>query len=229
MKVREGRKVVDDIVSSEKVVYGINTGFGNFANVAIPHDKLRQLQANLIRSHAVGIGSPMPLEIVRSLAILRVNVLAKGHSGITPESLKALLNLINKNTLPLIPSQGTVGASGDLCPLAHLALGLIGEGKIWDPKTQKYDECDVVFANHNVQKIELKAKEGLALINGTQFMSAVGVEALCRAKMCAKVADLAAAFSVEVLQGTYLPFTKQIHEVRPHKGFSPFHSVCVWF
>jgi histidine ammonia-lyase len=129
--------VVDQIVRSQKVTYGINTGFGNFANTVIPADKLSELQVNLIRSHAVGVGDPLKPHLARMLCLLRINALAKGFSGISPETLRGLILLFNLNLMSRIPSQGTVGASGDLCPLAHLALGLIGEGLIWNPKTEK--------------------------------------------------------------------------------------------
>jgi histidine ammonia-lyase len=137
LKVREGRRVVDQIVRSQKVTYGINTGFGNFANTVIPADKLTELQINLIRSHAVGVGEPLSPYLVRMLCLLRINALAKGFSGVSSETLKALIRLFNLNLMSRIPSQGTVGASGDLCPLAHLALGLIGEGLMWNPATLK--------------------------------------------------------------------------------------------
>lgn len=210
--------MVDDIVKSGKVAYGINTGFGNFASVVIAADKLEELQANLIRSHAVGVGAPLTLHLTRMLCLLRINALAKGYSGISPDTLRALLRLLNLNLMPLVPSQGTVGASGDLCPLAHLALGLLGEGDMWDPALQRYAPAARVLDKHGVKPIVLKAKEGLALINGTQFMAAVGVEALVRARGCAFVADVAAAFSVEVLQGTWKAYLPQIHAVRPHSG-----------
>lgn len=209
---------MDDIVASDKVVYGINTGFGNFANVVISKEKLQELQMNLIRSHAVGVGNALDLTLARMLCILRINVLAKGYSGISAPTLKSLIAMLNHNVLPLIPVQGTVGASGDLCPLAHLALGLIGEGQMWNPLSSSYQDAATVLSQHNLKPVALQAKEGLALINGTQFISAIGVEALVRAKMACRVADLAAAFSVEVLQGTWKAYAPQIHQVRPHKG-----------
>jgi histidine ammonia-lyase len=218
LQVREGREVVDRIVRSQKVTYGINTGFGNFANTVIPSDKLGQLQLNLIRSHAVGVGLPIALNLSRMLCVLRINALAKGHSGISSETLKALIRLLNMNLIPLIPSQGTVGASGDLCPLAHLALGLLGEGQMWNPATEKYEDAAAVLKQHGVKTVALQPKEGLALINGTQFISAIGCEAIVRAKGAARVADLVAAFSVEVLQGTWKAYVPQIHAARPHKG-----------
>ncbi len=212
--------MVDKIVQSQKVTYGINTGFGNFANTVIPADKLYQLQVNLIRSHAVGIGEPISLNLARMLCALRVNALAKGHSGITVETLRALIRLLNLNLIPLIPSQGTVGASGDLCPLAHLALGLLGEGQMWNPSKEKYEDAAAVLKQYGVKPVPLHPKEGLALINGTQFIAAIGCEAIVRAKEATRVADLVAAFSVEVLQGTWKAYVPQIHAARPHKGQS---------
>lgn len=210
--------MVDNIVKSQKVTYGINTGFGNFANTVIPADKLFELQVNLIRSHAVGVGDPIKLNLARMLCVLRINALAKGYSGISAETLRAMIKLLNLNLMPLIPSQGTVGASGDLCPLAHLALGLLGEGTMWNPKANAYQPAADVLKAFGLKPVVLQPKEGLALINGTQFISAIGSEAIVRAKECARVADMVAAFSVEVLQGTWMAYTPQIHAVRPHKG-----------
>ena len=217
-KVRDGRQVVEDIVASGKVVYGITTGFGDFASTVIAADKLGQLQMNLIRSHAVGCGEPIKLSLARMLCVLRINVLAKGHSGIKPETLKMLIKIFNLNLIPRIPSQGTVGASGDLCPLAHLALGILGEGDMWDPTEQRYRPAGELLQRHGLVPVSLGPKEGLALINGTQFISAIGSEAVVRARQLCKVADLAAAFSVEVLQGTHKAYLPQIHAVRPHVG-----------
>lgn len=214
----KGRKVVDDVVKSGKVTYGINTGFGNFANVVVDASQLEMLQTNLIRSHAVGVGAPLPLNQARMLCVLRINVLAKGYSGISVSTLKRLIELFNRNFMPLIPSQGTVGASGDLCPLAHLALGLLGEGDMWDPAQGKYVPAGVLLEQHHIKALQLKAKEGLALINGTQFISAVGVEAVIRARGLERVADIVAAFSLEVLQGTWKAYLPQLHAARPHVG-----------
>ena len=156
------------------MAYGINTGFGNFANVIIPADELARLQANLIRSHAAGVGEPIKPNQTRMLMVLRANVFAKGHSGIRPETLRRLLAALNKNCLPLVPSKGTVGASGDLAPLSHLALGLMGEGQMWDPVDCTFKAAAEVLRAHALTPIDLQAKEGLALINGTQFMCAIG-------------------------------------------------------
>eukprot|EP00004_Rigifila_ramosa_P013534 TRINITY_DN3009_c0_g1_i2.p1 TRINITY_DN3009_c0_g1~~TRINITY_DN3009_c0_g1_i2.p1 ORF type:complete len:521 (-),score=141.74 TRINITY_DN3009_c0_g1_i2:59-1621(-) len=217
-RVGASRALVDQILRSGEVAYGINTGFGNFANVTIPPDQLQILQENLIRSHSAGVGAPLPLHRVRMLLVLRINVLAKGHSGIRPSTLKSLLNAFNADCLSYIPEQGTVGASGDLAPLAHLALGLMGEGKMWDHERGEWSDAKSVLEKHNLQPIELAAKEGLALINGTQFMTALGVEALVRAERIAKQADVVAALTLEVLKGSVRAFNTQIHRSRPHRG-----------
>eukprot|EP00744_Colponema_vietnamica_P002404 GILI01003777.1.p1 GENE.GILI01003777.1~~GILI01003777.1.p1 ORF type:complete len:549 (-),score=158.41 GILI01003777.1:229-1803(-) len=217
-KVGSGRKVVDDILERGDVVYGINTGFGNFSNVVIPADKLGELQVNLIRSHAAGVGEPLSLPQTRMLMALRANVLAKGHSGIRPETLKHLLKAFNCSCLPFIPCQGTVGASGDLAPLAHLALGLIGEGKMWNPSSSQYEDSGKVLRDHGLQPIELGPKEGLALINGTQLIAALGCEALVRAENAARVADIVCALSLEALKGSVRAYHPSIHNARPHPG-----------
>jgi histidine ammonia-lyase len=201
-----------------QVAYGINTGFGNFANVIIPNDELCKLQRNLIRSHAAGVGEPIKPNQTRMLMILRANVFAKGHSGIRPVTLRHLLAALNKNCLPLVPSKGTVGASGDLAPLSHLALGLMGEGRMWDPADETFKPAAAVLAAHGLEAIELQAKEGLALINGTQFMTAIGCEALVRAQRVAVQADVIAALTLEALHGSSRPFHPAVHAVRPHSG-----------
>ena len=193
--------VVDRVLSRKEVAYGINTGFGNFANVVIPPADLAKLQANLIRSHAAGVGTPLEPHQTRMLMVLRANVFAKGHSGIRVDTLRRMLACLNANCLSLIPSQGTVGASGDLAPLSHLALGCMGEGKMWDPSDQTFKPAHIVLAAHGLHPIELQAKEGLALINGTQFMSALGCEAIVRAKRLAQQADVIAALTLEALHG----------------------------
>lgn len=166
--------MVDRVLQRREVAYGINTGFGNFANVIIPEDDLTKLQVNLIRSHAAGVGEPLEPRQTRMLLALRINVFAKGHSGIRPETVKKLLAALNKNCLSKVPSKGTVGASGDLAPLSHLALGMMGEGEMWDPTLMKYLPANEVLTRHGLEPIDLKAKEGLALINGTQFMTSIG-------------------------------------------------------
>lgn len=217
-RVIAGRQVVDNIVASGEVAYGINTGFGLFANVVVPPEALVELQENLIRSHAAGVGAPLTVPQTRMLLALRMNTLARGHSGVRPETLQQMVAAFNADCLSVVPAKGTVGASGDLAPLSHLALGLMGEGRMWDPKTGDIKPAAEVLASNGLTPLKLGAKEGLALINGTQMMTAVGAEALHRADNVAMCADIAAALSVEVLKGTRRAFHSSIHSVRPHAG-----------
>ncbi|KAI3641777.1 hypothetical protein MIR68_000179 [Amoeboaphelidium protococcarum] len=216
--VQKSRQFVEELASKPTPVYGINTGFGNFATVSIPDNKLDELQVNLITSHAAGVGDALSVERTRMLLALRINVLAKGCSGISVKVLKQMVDAFNKNCLSFVPEQGTVGASGDLAPLSHLALGLIGQGLMYDDQTQSYLDAMEVLTKHQLQPIELKAKEGLAMINGTQFICALGCEAVMRAQNCCLVADIVGALSLEVLKGTPKAFDEKIHQVRPHTG-----------
>lgn len=172
-RVEEGRGVVDDLLDQRVVAYGINTGFGNFANVLIAPDKLSELQQNLIRSHASGTGSPLTVEQTRGLLTLRINVLAKGYSGISRASLEHLVAAFNRSCLSYVPEKGTVGASGDLAPLSHLALGMMGEGRMWDAAEERWAEAAEVLAKNGLSPLRLQAKEGLALINGTQLITSL--------------------------------------------------------
>ena len=215
-RVAEGRAVVDKIVAENRVVYGVTTGFGQFADVVIPKDKVEELQVNLLRSHAAGVGDPFPENIARMIMALRANVLAKGRSGISPEALDLLIEMINRNVYPLIPEKGSVGASGDLAPLAHLALVLIGEGRA---KLGDFEgPGSAVLANAGLKPVSLRAKEGLALINGTQVMTAVGALALRRAKTLLKTADITGALTLEALKGTRVAFDERIHNERKYDG-----------
>lgn len=215
--VVKARKLLDEIVVSNKVVYGITTGFGNFARTLIPPDQLVELQENLIRSHAAGVGKSLSPDRIRMLFALRINILAKGNSGISLKTLNQYIEAFNKSCLPWIPEKGTVGASGDLAPLAHLALGMMGEGKMWSPKSG-WADAKYVLESNDLQPVKLGPKEGIALINGAQMIAALGVEALERAEAIARQADVVAAVSLEVLKGTTRAFDKSIHEARPHKG-----------
>jgi histidine ammonia-lyase len=215
-KVEASRDVVDKIVAENRVVYGVNTGFGNFSNVIIPKDQLENLQYNLIRSHAAGVGDALDLRQCRAVMALRANVLAKGYSGISPQNLNALIEALNKGLHPYIPEQGSVGASGDLAPLAHLALNLLGEGQAmlhgeWVP-------AEKALQHLGLEPITLAAKEGLAFINGTQVMAAIGGLALAEAHLLIKQADVIAAMALEALKGSRQPFYHKIHEARPHQG-----------
>eukprot|EP01119_Soliformovum_irregulare_P002456 TRINITY_DN12702_c0_g1_i1.p1 TRINITY_DN12702_c0_g1~~TRINITY_DN12702_c0_g1_i1.p1 ORF type:complete len:531 (+),score=111.70 TRINITY_DN12702_c0_g1_i1:1863-3455(+) len=217
-KVAEGRKVIDDIVESGQRVYGINTGFGSFSTVPIDAEKLVILQENLIRSHAAGVGQPLPPIRTRRLLALRINVLSKGFSGIRVETLKTLIEACNKWCLPFVPEKGTLGASGDLAPLSHLALGMMGEGQMWDFEGNKWASAAQILERHGITPIKLQAKEGLAMINGTQLIVGIGAEALYRAERLCVVADVAGAMSLEALKGTCKAFDPDIHRVRPHTG-----------
>ncbi|NWI54139.1 HUTH lyase, partial [Calyptomena viridis] len=216
-KVKQSREVIERIVKEQTVVYGITTGFGKFARTVIPNSKLRELQVNLVRSHSAGVGKPLTPERSRMLLALRINVLAKGYSGISLETLKQVIEAFNASCLPYIPEKGTVGASGDLAPLSHLALGLIGEGKMWSPKSG-WADAKYVLEAHGLKPITLKPKEGLALINGTQMITSLGCEAVERAGAIARQADIIAALTLEVLKGTTRAFDTDIHAVRPHQG-----------
>ncbi|XP_012519500.1 PREDICTED: histidine ammonia-lyase [Propithecus coquereli] len=215
--VQKSREVIDSIVKEKTVVYGITTGFGKFARTVIPNNKLQELQVNLVRSHSSGVGKPLSPERCRMLLALRINVLAKGYSGISLETLKQVIEAFNASCLPYVPEKGTVGASGDLAPLSHLALGLIGEGKMWSPKSG-WADAKYVLQAHGLKPIVLKPKEGLALINGTQMITSLGCEAVERASAIARQADIVAALTLEVLKGTTKAFDTDIHAVRPHRG-----------
>jgi len=214
--VSENRSVIDRILAEGRTVYGINTGFGQFATVVIPPDQLQQLQLNLIRSHAAGVGEPLPQDQTRALMAARINCLLRGHSGIRPEPIHLLAACLNKNVLPVVPSQGSVGASGDLAPLAHMALLLVGEGLAWrDGRQVPGGEA---LRAEGLEPIQLEAKEGLALINGTQLITSLGCLALQRLRDLTALADEIAALSLEALRGSRSPFDPRIHAARPHPG-----------
>uniref|UniRef100_A0A3P8XQX6 Histidine ammonia-lyase n=1 Tax=Esox lucius TaxID=8010 RepID=A0A3P8XQX6_ESOLU len=215
--VVKSRELLDTIVKENKVVYGITTGFGKFARTVIPVHKLKELQENLVRSHSAGVGSPLTPERTRMLLALRINVLAKGYSGISLETLHRMIEAFNASCLSFVPEKGTVGASGDLAPLSHLALGLMGEGKMWSPKSG-WADAKYVLEAHGLKPISLKPKEGLALINGTQMITSLGAEAVERALAIARQADIIAAITLEVLKGTSKAFDSEIHALRPHSG-----------
>jgi histidine ammonia-lyase len=210
------RRFVEEIVSRGEVVYGINTGFGALSEVTIPPEKLRQLQVNLVRSHSCGVGDPLPERVVRAMMLQRANVLAKGYSGCRIEVIEVLLRMLNSGVHPLIPSRGSVGASGDLAPLAHLALVVIGEGEAVyrGQRMQGRDALNAV----GIQPLTLEAKEGLALLNGTQAMTGVGGLALLDAERLTDATDVTGAMSLEALKGTPVAFDHKIHAVRPHPG-----------
>ena len=202
--------VVQDAVRSDRVSYGITTGFGAFANKRISADQVRQLQLNLLRSHACGVGDPLPAPIVRSMLLLKANSLAAGISGVRPAIVDALLALLNQNVLPVIPERGSVGASGDLAPLAHLALCLIGEGEA--TQGERRLEGLAVCEAAGFRPFELEAKEGLALINGTQLSLALAIDGLLRAATLLDASIVIGALTVDGLAGSYAPFDARIHQ-----------------
>ncbi len=215
-RVRQSRACIEEILAAGETVYGLNTGFGKLSDVRIPPDKLAELQVNLVRSHAGGVGNPLSEAESRAMLLLRANVLAKGFSGIRPVLLELLIALLNAGVHPVIPEKGSVGASGDLAPLAHLALVLIGEGEaFFRGERLKGREA---LSRAGLQPLRLGAKEGLALLNGTQAMTAVGVLAIARAQRVVRLADLAGAMSLEALMGTPAAFDERIHLARPHAG-----------
>ena len=236
-RVRAARAVVDRFAQRDTPTYGINTGFGNFAEVRIPADSLETLQVNLLRSHAAGVGEPLPVPVVRATMALRANVLAKGYSGIRVETLERLIELLNRGVHPRVPSRGSVGASGDLAPLAHLALVLIGEGEVLAGgageaggaggagRARAGREAGGVIESGadalrraGLVPITLAPKEGLALINGTQPSTALLGLALAGAEQLARAADIAAAMSIDGLQGSSKPFDGRIHAARGFAG-----------
>jgi histidine ammonia-lyase len=215
-KMLRSREVVDAIVNDNRTVYGISTGFGKLSDVHVGHEQLTQLQHNLIRSHAAGVGEPLGEEETRALTLLRANVLAKGLSGVRPLVCERLCELLNHHVYPVIPCRGSVGASGDLAPLAHLALILIGEGEVFSATT-RISGREVLEAI-GLQPLELRAKEGLALLNGTQATLAVGIVCFQKVQRLIDLADLAGAMSLEALKGTPQAFDQRIHQARPHAG-----------
>jgi histidine ammonia-lyase len=214
--MERSRAVVDQLVAESKVVYGVSTGFGDLARVKIPPDQLRALQVNLLRSHCSGVGEPLSEIESRASLLLRANVLAKGFSGTRPLLADRLCEMINRSVHPVIPARGSVGASGDLAPLSHLSIVLIGEGEAFF-KGQRLSGGEAL-QRAGIEPIELEAKEGLALINGTQPSLALGVLALLEAETLADTADVAAALSLDALKGTPVAFDERIHSLRPFSG-----------
>ncbi|HEY5890205.1 MAG TPA: histidine ammonia-lyase [Acidimicrobiia bacterium] len=211
-RMAPARDLVDRAVETGETIYGITTGFGALATTRIGRDDSETLQYNLIRSHATGVGDPIPDTLVRAMLLLRARTLAQGHSGVRPVVVEKLLDMLNRNILPLIPGQGSVGASGDLAPFAHMALPLIGEGYV------RAGDQVLPTSDTDLVPLELKTKEGLALLNGTEGMSAMGVLALSQARILVEAADVACSLSVEALMGSSRPFRPEVHDLRPHPG-----------
>ncbi|HEX2452945.1 MAG TPA: histidine ammonia-lyase [Vicinamibacterales bacterium] len=217
-RIDASRQVVDRHAAGTEAVYGINTGFGALAETAIPRDSLGALQLNLLRSHAAGVGAPLPVRTVRATMALRANVLAKGYSGIRRTTVEHLIALLNRRVHPQVPSRGSVGASGDLAPLAHLALVLVGEGMATVGDAARPLPGRDALSAVGLEPVVLEAKEGLALINGTQPSTAIAALANAGAWRLARAADIAAALSIDALRGSMRPFDERIHAARPHDG-----------
>jgi histidine ammonia-lyase len=215
-RILASRKTIEDIIARDVVVYGVSTGFGKLSDVRIQRDDLSVLQLNLVRSHACGIGNSLLEPEVRAMMLLRANVLALGLSGIRFEIIELLCEMLNRRVCPVVPEKGSVGASGDLAPLAHLALSLIGEGEAFFRAERM--ESGEALRRAGLKPAELEAKEGLALLNGTQAMHAVGGLALLRAKRLSRVADISGAMSLEALKGTPAAFDPRLQAARPHPG-----------
>jgi histidine ammonia-lyase len=216
LRIRAAREVVERVIRDNRVVYGITTGFGALAEVIIPPDRIRELQANLIRSHAAGVGEPLDEVETRAVMLLRASVLALGHSGVREEVVELLLDCLNHGVHPVIPSRGSVGASGDLAPLSHLALVLLGEGEaVLDGERMSGADA---LARAGLRPLVLEAKEGLALNNGTQVHTGIGILALLRAERALETLEVAGSMSLEGLRGTPDAFDAAIQRVRPQRG-----------
>ena len=215
--VGRARAIVDALVANNKVSYAITTGVGKLSDVRIQPEQIRELQLNLVRSHAVGVGDPLPAAEVRAMMLLRANSLAKGFSGIRPVVIDTICEMLNRGVTPFVPSQGSVGASGDLAPLAHLALALIGEGECLNEKNDRIPSADAL-RRAEVKPLVLEAKEAVSLINGTQAMLAVGTLAHLAAETLLDSADVVGALTLDALRGTDVAFDERIHKARPHRG-----------
>ncbi len=216
--LQSSRNIVDRALADGNAYYGINTGFGALAQKRIGAGDLSRLQTNLLLSHAVGVGPPVPVEISRLMLQLKLYTLGLGYSGVSLSTFERMLYFAKHDLIPVIPSRGSLGASGDLAPLAHMSLPLIGEGFFWDDARREPVSAGKVLQAHVLKPIELQPKDGLALINGTQLMSAYGAWVFHRCNHLIRMADLIAAMSLEALQGSIVPFDERIHRLRPHQG-----------
>ncbi|MCV6628912.1 MAG: histidine ammonia-lyase [Flavobacteriaceae bacterium] len=215
-KVAANKAIVDEIVAEKKTVYGINTGFGSLCTTTISEEDTKTLQSNILQSHSVGVGEPIATETAKLMLILKLQSLCQGHSGIALDTIDRILWMIENDCIPVVPSQGSVGASGDLAPLSHLFLPLLGKGKVvYQGKTQ---DTAAVYTQLGLNPIALGPKEGLALINGTQFILAHAVLVVERLQQSLNQADLIAALMIEGLQGSVKPFYKELHDLRPYDG-----------
>lgn len=216
-EMQKSRSYIEGRIANGEVMYGVNTGFGAFSSVRISDEQIEQLQRNLIRSHSVGVGAPFTKSETRAMMVLRANALAKGHSGIRPLVVDKILEFLNNDIIPVVPSQGSVGASGDLAPLSHLALTIIGEGEAWGADGQPTDVAPIL-KNKKIEALELKAKEGLSMINGCQVMTSIGLLSLWEARRLLWLADIAGAMTLEGMRGTRKAFDPLIAATRPHPG-----------
>ena len=215
--VESARAVVDAVVANNQLAYAITTGVGQLSDVRIAGDQIRELQVNLVRSHAAGVGEPLSVAETRAMMLLRANSLAKGCSGVRPVVIDTLCEFLNRGVTPMVPSQGSVGASGDLAPLAHLALALIGEGECIDDKGARIAAAEAL-KQAQIKPLVLEAKEAISLINGTQGMLAVGTLALLAAEILVDTADVLGGLCCDALKGTDVAFDERIHKARPHSG-----------
>jgi len=217
-RVIRSRQIVENALTDGQAYYGINTGFGALATQRIEPDKVSKLQTNLILSHSVGVGELIPKEITRLMLQLKIHALGLGYSGVSKPTFDRLIFFLDHDLIPAVPSKGSVGASGDLAPLAHMALPLLGYGAFWNDDGTSTIPAEKVLNRYNLKSLDLQAKDGLSLINGTQMMSAYGSFILENALRLVKLADIMAAMSLEALQGSIKPFDARIHQIRPHEG-----------
>ena len=216
-RVDRARAVVEEIVKDNRVSYAITTGVGKLSDVGIASEQIRELQINLVRSHAVGVGEPLPVAETRAMMLLRANSLSKGFSGVRAVVIDTICDLLNRNVVPFVPSQGSVGASGDLAPLAHLALSLIGEGECLNQSLTRIPTAEAL-KRAEIKPLVLEAKEAVSLINGTQAMLAIGTLGLLAAEILADSADVIGSMTLDALRGTDVAFDERIHRARPHAG-----------
>ena len=218
IRINNARKIVENLINNNEVAYGLTTGFGSLSKKCIPKDQIVQLQQNLIRSHAVGLGNPIDSKFVRSMFFIRLICICNGNSGVRIEVANKIAEALNKNFIPFVPERGTVGASGDLAPLSHLFLGLMGEGKALDPDSGTYEGALSVMKKLDMEPIVYMEKEGLALNNGTQFITSHAVFAISEAFKAFDQSNMIASMTIEALHGTHKAFHHLIHSVKPHQG-----------
>lgn len=226
-RVKNSRQHVEVLVNGDELVYGINTGFGPLCTTRISPEESHQLQENLLRSHSVGVGEAIPAHLAKLMLLLKIQALAQGFSGVSAPVIERLLWHLNEDIIPVVPSQGSVGASGDLAPLSHLFLPLLGEGYVW-LQNQPVPTQDIL-TQYQMRAIKLGPKDSLGLINGTQFMAAMGVEIVVRLRRCLAQADLIAAMMIDGLKGSLSPFDARLHQLRPHQGsLYVAHKIHAW-